>query len=363
MGAVNVDMLLKEVSAEKPCGEDLRYNGRFLEVLRMAETAKVQEIGKPGEPGHRRIEPEEPPWRDVRDGCFELMSQTKHLRLAVVLCLAQVRIEGYPGLRDALAVLRGYLETYWTTVYPQLDPDDNNDPTERANILKALSAPIGDPDDPFRFLERVRDMVLLESSRIGRITHKDIVVAMGEVVDVQPPPGAEPQPGDQPKPQRMELPVIDAAFAEADPATVEQTARTVEECLEHIRAIDKAFSAQVGVGNSPDLSRLIKLVDDAAKQVRKRIGVPGGAEAGAAGGFSGGGGAAPARLAGEVRSPEDVRVAIDKIIRYYEDHEPSSPVALIALCARKMVSRKYLDISRVLDPSSVQVLEKIATSD
>ncbi|MDX2147303.1 MAG: type VI secretion system ImpA family N-terminal domain-containing protein [Planctomycetota bacterium] len=384
MPAVNVDMLLKPVSDASPCGEDLRYDSRFLAVLRNSETGSVVEIGKPGEPGYKRVEPEEPPWRDVRDGCLELLGLTKHLSLAVTLCLAQVRMEGYSGFRDALAVLRGLLEQRWDTLYPTLDPDDYLDPLERSNIIVTLGAQIGTPDDRFRVLERVRELVLFESPRVGKIRHKDIVAAMGEVVDVAAPV----EEGGTPK-QRLDLPIIDAAFLEANPEQVEQNAKTIEECLAHVDGIIAAFKRGVeadveklkaaGRGPSgspaqPDLSRLKALLADAAKQLRRR-------QASASGGSGGGGsGGDPAasdrggsgasgegqqatgggRLAGEIRGNDDVVLALDKVFQYYERYEPSSPVPLIVACARKMVGRKFLEISRVLTPSEITMLDTIS---
>lgn len=379
MGAVNVEILLKPVSEDKPCGEDFRYNARFLEVLRMAETGQVQEIGKPGEPGYKRIEPEEPSWRDVRDGCLELLSQTKHLSLCFTLCLCQVKMEGYAGLRDALALTRGLLDQRWDTIYPVLDPDDNLDPLERSNILSSMSAQIGNPDDRYRFLERTRDLVVCESPRVGRIRHRDIVAALGEVVEVVAPTAE----GEAPKP-KLDLPIIDAAFSEADPASVEATAVAIEGCVAEIIGINAAFktgmtsdynklkemgrSVKEPIGG-PSLERLQKLLEDAAKQVRKRIpgaaAAAGGAADGAGGGGGGGGdgGGQTARLAGEVRSTDDVMMALEKIIQYYSQYEPSSPVGLIVVCAKKMVRKNFLDISRVLTSSEVSMLEKISTTE
>ena len=52
--------------------------------------------------------------------------------------VALLKLRGLPGLRDGLAVLRGLIDQYWDQLYPRLDPDDNNDPLERMNILAAF---------------------------------------------------------------------------------------------------------------------------------------------------------------------------------------------------------------------------------
>lgn len=379
MGAVNVEMLLKPVADDKPCGDDLRYNARFLEVLRMAETGQVQEIGKPGEPGYKRVEPEEPNWREVSDGCVELLAQTRHLSICVTLCLCQIRREGYEGLADSLALMRGLLEQRWDTVYPLLDPDDNLDPLERSNILSSMSSQIGTFGDPYRFLERIREIVLCESPRVGPIRLKDIAAAMGEVVDAPVAPGE----GGESQKSKLDLPIIDAAFAEVDPALLDARAKAIEACVEHVDAIAAAFKAGMkadyeklkAMGRSvreavggPDHTRLRALLADGAKQVRKRIQVAAGAPGaegappdGSSGG--GGGGAMVPRLAGEVRNADDVLMAMEKVIQYYQQYEPSSPVGVIVQCAKKMVRRNFLEISRVLTPSEIQMLEKISTTE
>ena len=58
--------------------------------------------------------------------------------------------EGLAGLADGLAVLRGVVETFWDGFYPKLDPEDDNDPTFRVNILMGLcdSARLHRPHSP-----------------------------------------------------------------------------------------------------------------------------------------------------------------------------------------------------------------------
>lgn len=353
MGAVNIDMLLKPVTPESPCGDDLRYDGRYLEVLRLSEGKPEQVIGSTTKPA------EDPNWRELRDGCFELLTRAKDLRITVLLCLAMVKMEGYAGLRDAFAVMRGVVDQYWETFYPRLDPDDGNDPTERVNIIAAMAVPLGSFGDPLRFLDRVREAPLCESRTVGRVTMRDIAIAMGEAVVSTAVEGQE-----APKPKDLAL--IDAAFSECEVGPLEVSARTIEECLDHVKGIEAGFTKWVGLGKAPDLTGLRTLLADSAKQVRKRIPTPGGpTPAGAAEAVPGipaaGAAAAPARLAGEINSWDDVRLAFGKVISYYERTEPSSPVPLIVKCAERMVGRDFLDISKTMRESVVEMLKEIST--
>ena len=54
-------------------------------------------------------------------------------------------------------------------------------------------------------------------------------------------------------------------------------------------------------------------------------------------------------------------MALEKVIRYFESHEPSSPVPLIVKGAILMIGRPFLDIVQVLNPDSVRVLKEIST--
>src|ERR1700744_547571 len=121
---IDSETLLKPLPGENACGEDVTYDPKFTEL----ETLIV------GKPETQFSAAEEPDWKAVREGCLGLFARAKHLRVATLLCLAQVRLEGVAGLREGLALLKGLLERYWADVYPKLDPAENNDPLERVNI-------------------------------------------------------------------------------------------------------------------------------------------------------------------------------------------------------------------------------------
>lgn len=351
---VDVQGLLKPISAEVPGGEDLRYDRRYLEVLRLSEGTVPEGMVESG------ADPVEPSWREVRDGCLEMLARSRDLRMGVVLSLSSMRLDGLPGLCDGLAVVRGYLEQFWDDVYPKLDPDDANDPTERANIVGGMSMPPSSFGDPLQFLTRLRECPLCESRQLGRFSLKDIAIAGGELQpDATGPDGvAKPRP---------DLAVIDAAFEETDLERLQQLAAAAEGALAHAGGIDAAFGAKVSAGQGPDMSALKTMLKDIVTQVRRRLnkrtGEPEPLVGDGAGGGSSGGGGARQRLEGEVSSGADVLVALQKIIRYYESAEPSSPVPLIARCAEVLVGKSFMEIQKVLTPDAVGVLERISTPE
>jgi len=346
LGVINVESLLKPISADAPCGENLRWDRRFLELERLADGKEETQFSPA----------EEPNWREVRDVCVEVFAKGKHLRTSVILTLSAVRQEGYPGLRDGLKLLQGLLEQYWDQVFPQLDPDDHNDPTERINAIMPLATPRATYGDKVKFLDRVYESPLCDSRQFGKFSLKDIAVASGTLA-VSEADAAKPQ---------ITMSMIDGAFAETDKEVLETIAKAADESAEALKAIDAVFNAKCSAGVGVDLKPLQTMLKDAALQVRRRLtaGEAAAAVDGSGGDGGGGGGTsrsggAEGRLTGGVASSGDVLVALDKVIRYYDTWEPSSPVPLIVQCAKQMVQKRFLDISKVLTPDAIAVLEKI----
>jgi len=168
MGVIDVAALLAEVSAEAPCGENLEYDAAYGELERST-------VGKPEQQfGETIIPAEEPDWPAVKRLAMKLAERTKDMRVVVILARALVQTDGFVGFADALAVLRGYIDQYWATVHPQLDPDDWNDPTLRVNTLVSLC----DADSTLRVLKRAP---LVRSRAMGAVSLLDWAVAHGEL--------------------------------------------------------------------------------------------------------------------------------------------------------------------------------------
>src|SRR5262245_3205719 len=88
--------------------------------------------------GDTIIPAKEPEWHEVKRCALELSERTTELRIGMYLTRALLKEDGLPAFRDCLALLRGYVENLWDKVHPQLDPDDDNDPTIRVNTIATL---------------------------------------------------------------------------------------------------------------------------------------------------------------------------------------------------------------------------------
>ena len=331
----DVDQLIAPISDEAPSGENLEYEPEFGELERAAQ-------GKPAhEMGDEVIEAEGPDWRLVRDQAQELLGRTKDLRIAVLMARAAANIHGPTGMADGAALLRGLLENLWDSLHPQLDEEDDNDPTFRVNSMLPMS-------DREGMLNDILIMPLVKSKVVGIFSLRDVRVANGDL-----------QPLD-PDAQAPDTGLISAAFQDCDLDELQADATAIDAALEDIGKCEAIFAEQIGAANSPDLDGLVTELKEIKKiyaehLVSRGIGVEMSEEEG---GAAAGPGGAP--ISGEVRSREDAVMMIGKVITYYERAEPSSPVPVLLQRIQKLIPMNYLDIMRELTPDAVAQAEALA---
>jgi type VI secretion system protein ImpA len=315
-----------------PSGPNLEYDPDFQALERAQQGRPEQVMGDTVKPA------EEPDWPDVRERAEALLGRARDLRVVVSLTLALLRTEGLAGLAAGLTILKGLLEGQWDTVHPQLDAEDDNDPTSRVNSLAGLAAADG-------MLKALREAPVVQSKALGRFSLRDIRIASGK----QPAPagGAEP-------PQQVQ---IDGAFLDADVAALQATAAAIATAQENIGAIDRMLVDKVG-GRAPDVKPLVLDLSELKRVLADKLAARGAAGAAAGGEVAAGatGGAGPA---GEVGSREDVARQLDRLCEYYRRHEPSSPIPLLLQRAKRLVAKDFLEIIRDLTPSGVAEAESL----
>jgi len=336
MSVINVEELLQEVSPDAPCGEDLEYDPEFGEMTRAAEGKPEQQMGDSVVPA------EDPDWRDVRDKALSIFSRTRDLRAGVLLARALLAVEGFGGLSDGLELIKGLIERHWDHVHPQLDPDDDNDPTLRVNTIVQLT------DQDF-MLRGVREAPLVELKGFGKFSMYDVEIASGQV---SAPEGMESPP---------EMGVIDAAFMECELDELQGTADAVKRSAECITTIESVLTELVGTTYAANLSALpeaMKAVQHLLNERLARRGVVE-ADAGVEGAAGAGGESAGQAISGDIRSREDVIRVLDKACEYFRQHEPSSPVPLLLQRAKRLVSKDFMEIMRDMAPDGVSQAETV----
>ncbi len=350
--AIDIESLLTEVNVETPCGEDLSYDASFLALEEMLRTKAAGGVVAGVEESA-----EEPNWREVRETSSELLKRSKDLRIAMYLAVSLLKLEGVHGLRDGLSLIRGLLERFWDNLYPQLDPEDDNDPLERINILQSLSPTSVSIQDPMKFKQRLAEVPLCHSVQLGNFSLRDIQIAKGEITV-----------SDDERAKASDMSVIDAAFQDTSTDELLATSQAIQESIENIAEIMSVFSERAAQGQTPDVSGFRAVLGNIQKHVQAYLAKRGHGEAVEEGAVAVGDkeekGAIS--LSGEIRSAQEALLALDKVCQYFDRHEPSSPVPLLLRRAQRLVSKSFLEVIKDFCPdgmSQVEIIGGISGSD
>ncbi len=335
MSVFDVDQLIAPISDESPSGDNLEYEPEFGELERDAQGKAEHQMGD------EVVEAEPPDWRDVAKKAEELLGRSKDLRLAVLLARGGLNIHGPQGLAGGVAVIRGLLESQWDTVHPQLDAEDNDDPTFRVNSVMQLSDTTG-------LLRDLLLMPIVRSKAVGRFGLRDIRVAAG---DLQPLSDGGQVPDSA---------LINAAFMDCDLDELQTDATAIDVVIEDLGKCEAIFAEKIGAANSPDIDGLVKELKEIKKAYAEALLSRGIGVAAVEGDAEGGGGAVAARISGEVNSREDVTLLIGKICTFYERNEPSSPIPILLQRVKRLVSMDYMEIMTELTPDAVKQAKALA---
>lgn len=332
---MDLDALLQSLGDDAPSGEDLEYDPVFTE-LEIAATH-----GEERQAGDEILPPEDPDYKEVASKAMEILERSHDLRAAIFLAEANLRLKGFPGFAQATSYLARCLDEFWDTCHPELDAEDDNDPTMRVNAILTLV-------DDARILRGVRRAPLTQSRTFGALSLRDIAVAEGEMT---PPSDMDTVP---------DAGQVAAAFQDTDEEVLREISTAVAQCLDDVTAIGAKFDAETP-GQGPDLDPLLKFLKQAKTKMANALGDPAGeddgdddGDDGAVGGgmpMAGGGGGASG--GGAINSPTDVQNALDRIIGYYERAEPSSPLPILLLRAKKLVGADFMTIVRDMAPDGV----------
>ncbi len=339
----DVDKLLEPVSAAQPAGVDLEYDPDFAEMERAA-------VGEPERQVGDSIKEAIPPnWQMVERLAKNLATQTKDLRVAAYLVRAALANHGFPGFHAGVSLMRGYVENYWDTLHPLLDPDDDNDPTARINAIKSLV-------DPSTSLFLVRTATIIRSRSTGSFSLRDFWIAKGD----QPPPA-----------NLTTVPtmaMIEGAVQDCSLDELQATATAVDQAIVAVKEIERIATAKVDSGNGPELSALVKDLQAIAKILTNWLGQRGvdAAQATTEVATADAGptvvqsvtvaAVAPATavgIPGQITNRREAIECLDRICQWFETYEPSSPLPLLLKRAKRLSSKSFLEILRDITPEGL----------
>ncbi len=345
------EKLLVPVSVENPSGPDLEDSiemGRITELIK--GTPENQFKNTPAEP---------PDWRKLRGECESFLGRSKHLKVAVALTCSLVRLKGLAGFRDGMQTLCGLVTDYWDTVHPRLDPEDDNDPTRRLNIIGTVKQPRGVRDDWLRVMNHLYEVP------IATVGDQTITLA---VVDAARSQGGVPGEEEAPKTGRLDMTAIDTVLRAVPIEQVQETLKVLVETKGAVTAIDEFLTKLLAQrGGSEDFGELTSTLQRMEAILRPLAEPPPGsdleggesdsaatdgsgdpAKAGSGGGVKGGSG---------VGSRDEIVRQLEAICSYYSRCEPSSPVPLILRRVQKMVTMDFVQLMTELDLSDAGKLK------
>ncbi|MBZ5619978.1 MAG: type VI secretion system protein TssA [Acidobacteriia bacterium] len=123
--------LLNPISPENPSGRNLKYDPLYdkIKEARREDDDVAQ--------GEWQLERKLADWTlTIKLITEALATKTKDVQLAVWLAQALLRREGFTGFRDGLNLIHQLLETFWDSIYPEIE---DGDPETRVGPLEWLA--------------------------------------------------------------------------------------------------------------------------------------------------------------------------------------------------------------------------------
>lgn len=301
---------LQPLSAAEPCGPSLEYDAEYAVLLsRMSPRGDAQY-------GQFVGTPEMPNWAEIERDCRRLLLRTRDINLLVWLCRARTRLAQAAGLAQSLALLADVLQDWPDAVHPQLVVEGERDPAVRANALAALA-------DPEGLLGDVREIVVAANAA-RHLTVREVERAW-----------TVPRPVDASSPESVAQQLAELHREAQGDATA--AVRLLAEASQSAQWIGDWAANHLG-HDAPPLQALLRLLKpfDPVKAVTEAAGADAAGEAAR--------GLVPARLAGNA-TREDIRSSIRTAREWFEDHEPSSPVAVLLRQAERMVGKRFAEVA------------------
>lgn len=331
--AINVDEYLEAIAPDQASGPDLQYDPAFIELEQAVKGKPEQQMGD------TIVEAEPPNWREIKTKAEAFLLRSTDLRVLISYLRALIAIHGFSGLADGLNLLKTLTEQRWDTIHPQLDPEDDNDPTERINVLMALC-------DHDTMLKPLQQTPLIESKAVGRFNFREINIASGRTTATS-------------NEKEVNQAAIDAAIQDSEPEVLQQTADTITICQDCLNQLEAQVTDYVGVSNAPSFADLRGFLKESKQFLTTALAKKGGADFGgetldetASADEAVTTGVAKS-ITGAINNDQDVIKVLNLVCNYYKKHEPSSPVPMFVERAIRLVGKNFMDVIKDIAPTGI----------
>lgn len=116
------DTILEAIPGDNPSGVNLRYDAVYSEIRARVRRARGEVLPEPGDPSFAGVAAD---WQFVVHACRHvLIRRSKDLMIAAWLTEALLAVEGFKGLHEGLDIVRGLVEGFWETLYPEIEDGD-----------------------------------------------------------------------------------------------------------------------------------------------------------------------------------------------------------------------------------------------
>jgi type VI secretion system ImpA family protein len=131
-GTLDVDALLMAIPGSQPAGADLKHSPVYDKIKAARRAADDKHYGRSAHSdSDDKLTPDERAaaarqlWLSLQGLLTDALTRlSKDLQLAVWLLESETYLNGFRGADNALALIRRLLETYWDTIYPAIQDDD-----------------------------------------------------------------------------------------------------------------------------------------------------------------------------------------------------------------------------------------------
>ena len=312
----------------------------------------VASEGKPAREMGDSVIPAEPPqWKVVSSTARSLLKNSPvHLAAIVNLVKAEANLKGYPGMCAALEELKSALVNQWDEMYPESDPDDPEDMYyARINLMREL------PDEP-AFIDELYRVPVVSVRAIGEYSCRDIDISRGVLS------------GSEEDTARCQDGLIRGAFQESDPIALQATSDALSKIRTLCEEIEALFTEKAGTYNTLSMGGLSKkigtwheLFSEYASDFIESPETDAGAEENTSDNM-GGSNVPQAKATGLIKDRQQALHALDRVIEYYCESEPSSPVGVLAQRAKNMFTKPFFAVLQELAPSETDSFDTVLVS-
>lgn len=335
---IDLDQMLRPVEGDSPAGTNEEYSPIFMEMDELA-------IGvAPSQMGDSVIAGRDPDWKKLNSNCQELWKTTRDLRVAVYFSLSRFSMDGLGGLSQGLSLIEYLVKELWDSFYPELDADDDNDPTERLNILSTLSPVPGTFNDPIMFINHFRAQKLTDGKKY---TLRDYMISTGDL---------------EAKDEQVDAALLNAEMRTVPIAEMQERNALVKKIREQLQSISEAINTHTDGGTAlfAPLQGELKILERFYAQYI----LPAGNETESTSTEK------ELSLSAEAdsvsrndsfnivstfpKNREEALLFLQKGAEFFQRSEPTSPVPFLVRRALRMADMNFLDLLGDIEPSALE---------